>query len=497
MRISSYASRFICFGVLLLLGACSVSSKQTVNLRQLYQKSAQYHLPDRNPIIVIPGILGSSLIDQQSGKTVWGAFRANYANPNTREGAQLIALSIDTLGDTLDGGHGEETIEHGHDNRQFGYVRPNGVLENLELNLAGFPISIQAYAGILTTLGAGGYRDESLGLNSIDYGTDHFTCFQFDYDWRRDIVYNAKRLDAFIEEKQREVSEQYYKEFGIRKTDIKFDIAAHSMGALLTRYYLRYGAAPLPDDDETAKLTWAGAENVERAILIAPPNAGSLEAFDQLINGFNVGRPLLPHYPPAILGTFPSVYQLLPRARHKAVVWNEDETKSVDNLFDPALWQDMEWGLAGQDDKTQRVLSDILPDVLEAEERRKIATAFQAHALERAEQFQRALDRPAQTPNGLDLYLVAGDATQMAGVMSVNSENGKIDVLRRGIGDKTVLRSSALMDERVGREWKPALQTPIDWTSVLFVPAQHRKITSDPVFEDNVLYWLLEDPRAE
>ena len=80
-------------------------------------------------------------------------------------------------------------------------------------------------------------------------------------------------------------------------------------------------------------------------------------------------------------------------------------------------------------------------------------------------------------------------------MISVDSKTGAISVLQTGIGDKTVLRSSALMDERVGGDWKPTLQTPIDWTSVLFVPSEHRKITSDPVFEDNVLYWLLEDPR--
>jgi len=473
------------------IGACSSTSSQKVPIKDIYQQSAQYHLPDRNPIIVIPGILGSRLVDENSGQTVWGAFRANYANPKTKDGAQLIALSIDTISEAAD----KEYTERSHDKAKFGNVRPDGVLEDLKLNLAGFPISIQAYAGILTTLGAGGYRDEALGLNSIDYGTDHFTCFQFDYDWRRDIAYNAKKLDEFIEDKSKEVAAQYAIKYGLHNVDVKFDIAAHSMGGLLTRYYLRYGSAPLPEDGSKPALTWAGAEDVERAILIAPPNAGSLEAFDQLVNGFNIGRPLLPHYPPAILGTFPSVYQLLPRSRHKSVVWDEDENNPVEDLFDPKLWQDMEWGLAAQNKRTRDLLETLLPEVDDPAARYNIATGFQAHALRRAKQFQEALDTPASPPKGLNLYLVAGDATPTPENISINSSSGDTNFWRYGIGDKTVLRASALLDERVGAAWKPTLQTPVDWTSVLFVPSEHRKITSDPIFEDNVLYWLLEDPR--
>ena len=100
----------------------------------------------------------------------------------------------------------------------------------------------------MITLGAGGYRDESLGLNSIDYGTDHYTCFQFDYDWRLDISANARRLKIFIDERRRDVQRQYEIEYGLKDTPVKFDIVAHSMGSLLTRYFLRYGGQYLPDD---------------------------------------------------------------------------------------------------------------------------------------------------------------------------------------------------------------------------------------------------------
>ena len=467
-----------CF-LVISLSACA-SNPNRANLKQIYDRTAQYHLPDRNPVIVIPGILGSRLVDEQTGKTVWGAFRADYADPKTVEGAQLISLSLDP-----------------DNQKNIDYVRPDGVLEDLELSLAGFPINIQAYAGILTTLGAGGYRDEELGLNSVDYGTDHFTCFQFDYDWRKDIAYNAAALKTFIEERRAFVQRKYKEDFGIENADVKFDLVAHSMGGLLTRYFLRYGDQSLPEDGSLPELTWEGVKNIDRAVLVAPPNAGSLEAFDQLLSGFNTGRPLLPHYPPAILGTFPSVYQLLPRSRHKAVIWDNDESKAVQDILDPSLWQKYGWGLSSDDEDTKAIIAGLLSDVKDEGERADLAKKFQANALRKAKQFQLSLDRPVTAPPDLKLYLVAGDATETPETISVNSASGEVDVISIGVGDKTVLRSSALLDERVGGEWKPTVQSPINWEAVLFLPAEHRVITSHPVFEDNVLYWLLEDPRVK
>ena len=462
----------------LFSAGCQTTTTQRDTLKQIYDRSAQYHQPDRNPIIVIPGILGSRLVDDDSGQTIWGAFRADYANPNTQDGAQLISLPISD-----------------RYNHKSGHVRPDGVLENLELNLAGFPIEVQAYAGILSTLGAGGYRDQTLGLNSIDYGTDHFTCFQFDYDWRQDISYNAKALKTFIAKKRAEVQKSYEKEFGIKNADVKFDIAAHSMGALLTRYYLRYGAQALPENDTLPVLNWDGANDIERAILVAPPNAGSLEAFDQLVNGFNTGRPLLPFYDPAIIGTFPSLYQLLPRSHHHALIWDDNPDTHVTDILDPDLWQKYGWGLSGNDPDTQHILQYLLPDITDPNKRQDIAHQYQAKALNQTKSFQKALDIAATPPDHVEMILVAGDASETPSVISVDSETGDTSVFRTEPGDSVVLRSSALLDERVGGEWSPRVKSPLHWTSVLFLPAEHRDITSNAVFEDNILYWLLEAPR--
>ena len=69
-----------------------------------------------------------------------------------------------------------------------------------------------------------------------------------------------------------------------------------------------------------------------------------------------------------------------------------------------------------------------------------------------------------------------------------------MEVAAQAPGDGTVLRSSALMDERLGGEWAPHLATPIDWEHVTFLFSNHLGMTRDPVFTDNVLYLLLEAP---
>src|SRR6185295_10203052 len=94
--------------------------------------------------------------------------------------------------------------------------------------------------------------------------------------WRRDLVESARRLGEWLDARAEAAGDP----------DLRFSVIGHSMGALVARYYLRYGTAePGPD----AEVTWAGARRIRRLVLVAPPNGGSIGALDAVLSGSRVG----------------------------------------------------------------------------------------------------------------------------------------------------------------------------------------------------------------
>lgn len=461
--------------VVVWLTGCGLAPR-TPDLGGLYDSLAQHESPERNPIILIPGLLGSKLVEADTGSVVWGAFDPTRIDPNSPEGARKIALPM-KLG-----------VELGQlqDN-----LAPAGALDRVVVYMLGYPLAQQAYAQLLSALGVGGYRDEALAAaGAVDWGSEHFTCFQFDYDWRRDIAENAAGLDRFIREKRRYIQREYEKRYGLVNYDVKFDIVAHSMGSLVGRYYLRFGSQVLPPDGSLPPVTWAGAAHVEKLVMIGPPNAGSIESLEVLVNGYDPSV-LLPTYPPAVLGTMPSLYQLLPRSRHRALV--DPAGRPVADLLSPDLWRENGWGLA--DPRQEKILQYLLPKVAGAEDRRQVALEHQAKALLRARRFAEAMDQPAKRPASLRYYLIAGDA-EPTNKTARYDRQGRLTISDKGPGDGTVLRSSALLDERSGGPLAGKLVSPIRWDQVFFIFAGHLELTREPVFTDNLLFILLESPRT-
>jgi pimeloyl-ACP methyl ester carboxylesterase len=128
----------------------------------------------------------------------------------------------------------------------------------------------------------GNYLEEGLGY---ERGKN---LLEFPYDWRQDNRASARRLAAAIDE------------WRSRSRDAArpITIIAHSMGSLVSRYYIEH---------------LGGKEKVERIIFLGGPHHGVPKAISALFFGpkslpfGQVGEKLRD-----AVGTFPAIYQLLP-----------------------------------------------------------------------------------------------------------------------------------------------------------------------------------------
>ncbi|MHC4077060.1 MAG: lipase family alpha/beta hydrolase [Planctomycetota bacterium] len=489
---------------LLLLAACTSPRARLPNIAKIYEQAALDEI--RNPVVVIHGILGARLADRETKRTVWGAFTNEAYDPNTRAGARALALPLDPL---------QSAHDYMPEQERF-YA--DGPLGALKVGLFFGVVSVQVYKDILGTLGIAGYTDPvAYDRLSPRYADDHFTCFTYWYDWRRDNVQNAIEFGRWLEKTRKRIRHGAdLKIARLRKENTpkahheadeleawlqrgyRFDIVAHSMGGLLARYYLRYGANDLPQDGSVPKVTWAGCKDIDKLIIVGTPNLGSIESLRNLTEGFQPAF-LLPHFHQAILSTMPSIYQLLPRRRHR-VVLGRDRTPADVDLFDPELWDMNQWGLL--DESSDRFLAWLLPDLKERDARRAKAKSYLVWCLQRASQLHAALDKKPEVACPKNVYMFAGDAERTLTKTVLKKRNRRLvptfpneDVLYTP-GDGTVPRYSALGDERTGGPYQRGVRTNIPWRNVTFLSDDHLGLTNNPTFSDNMLFILLEQLEA-
>jgi len=358
--------------VVSLVSSACISARRTPNLENIF--STARSRSGKRPVIVIPGILGSELINPKTGETVWpSAFRTS------QEG---LPISPD--------------LASNHDD-----LVPGKIIETVRL--ARLLPEVYVYRDLLEALRRyAGYRDGDWENPPADGYQDTF--YVFAYDWRQDNVSNARELvRRIVRLKTR-----------LQRPDLKFTVVAHSMGGLIARYAAMYGDVDLPDGNGPIQPSWAGAAHIGKIMMIGVPNEGSADAFATIIDGYSITEglrrrvPLLNKLTAEDSVSTPSVFQLMPH-RQVAKFLDENLQPLQLDLYDPEVWKRYGWSVIYSSPEFRRKYTNTAGTDGHAE---ADLDAYLAATLRRTRRFHQALDAAENTNSPVVLLGIGGDCEE-------------------------------------------------------------------------------------
>jgi len=238
----------------------------------------------KDVVILLPGITGSCLANE-SGKEIWSPSGGAIWRAVTSLGGSITGLELD----------GEDG----------GGVRATRLVPDISI-VPGL-LKIHGYAAVeqyLTT------KLSDLKLN------ENF--FPFPYDWRLDNRKNAHRL-AYA-------ADRWLHDWRMHSghNDARIVLIAHSMGGLISRYFLE---------------CLEGWKTTRSLITLGTPFHGSMNAVDFLVNGMKKGIGPLGLDLSPVLRSLPSVYQLLPVFR---CVADGSKDNFIANVAGSGAFQDID-----------------------------------------------------------------------------------------------------------------------------------------------------------
>ena len=452
------------WAVVLAGAAVACHSDTTPDLSRLYASGMEE--ARTAPVILIPGALGSRLLDKRNGREVWPGSTLHLLVDTKQD----LVLPFDPV--TL------QPIDDG--------LEASGLFEEI--------LNADFYGAILRTLRqSGGFVPGKLGAHADPRVRQYYV---FAYDWRQDNVTTARRLDALIEQIRRDYADPA----------LKVNLIAHSMGGLVTRYYLRYGTVDALQGDGAFPINMAGAGKVGTAVLLGTPNLGSVSSLQSMLLGDRVA---LRRIEPEVLATMPSVCQLLP---HPLTDWSVDPSgRDLDlDLYDVTTWKRMQWS----------VFDPTVIDRLRARfkvpgEANAYIVALQAYFarnLERARRFiwSVTFEEPRSpvkfvvfggdcvlTPARIVIEPQAGRSLARLFPEDVQQKVPGVDYSRLMLepGDGTVTKPSLLAREALNpvAPRNDALFFPLAYA--FFLCESHERLTGNINFQDNLLNVLLARER--
>jgi pimeloyl-ACP methyl ester carboxylesterase len=329
-------------------------------------------------VIVIPGTLGTELINPKTGEIVWpSAFRTS------QEG---LPISPD--------------LASNHDD-----LVPGKIIETVKL--AKLLPEVYVYRDLLVALRQyAGYRDGDWNNPSADGYQDTF--YIFPYDWRQDNVSNARALIRRIAQLKTKLG----------RPDLKFNIVAHSMGGLIARYAAMYGDTDLPAGDGPIEPTWLGAAHIGKIVMIGVPNEGSADAFSTLIEGYSITEglrrrvPLLNKLTAEDVVSTPAVFQLMPHRQAVKFLDENLQPLAVD-LYDQEVWKRYGWSVIYSSPEFRRHYAGAAGPGTDGNGKSEDELdTYLAATLQRARRFHEALDAARDSSAPVTLLAIGGDCEE-------------------------------------------------------------------------------------
>lgn len=454
----------ICWTVFAALTLTACASSPKTDLARLYAMQAGN--PDQPPVVVIHGTLGGRLKDSTTGHEQWPGSLGKVLFSDYR----TLRLEIDP--DTL--------LPLPSDLVTSGIAKGVG--------------GVDFYGRIISTLeDVAGYKSSVPGEPAV-HGEKRY--YVFSYDWRQDNVVTVRELDKFIAR----IREDY------KEPDLKVDIVAHSMGGLITRYFVRYGTNDVLDDNDFP-INKYGAQRIRRVVLLGTPSLGSVGSLRTLIRGYKVGMGAVP---PEVVATFPSTYQLLPHAIANWFVTMDGRPLQRDQFSADEFWRAFRYSVFSEEVK-QSIRKQYDDDV-EADAYIELLQRYFRKHIERARRFSWSLTVPV--PDLQLRYVVMGGdclptparavVEPVDGDWELRLAPGEIvkplpgvdyDKMMLEPGDGTVTKASLLArhttDPTVARHKYSYF--PVDYP--VFLCEKHSQLTGNIDFQNNLLHALLSVDR--
>jgi pimeloyl-ACP methyl ester carboxylesterase len=420
---------------------------------------------DQPPLVVIPGAFGSSLRDSRTGREIWPGTSPQLLVSNYRE----LELEINPA--TL------EPIA--------------GDVEAYDVFRQG--LGRDFYGKVLDTLhDAGGYARGQVG---VPPRPGRRTYYVYLYDWRLDNVAAVRGLHALIERIRADYGDP----------QLRVDVLAHSNGGLLARYYARYGTAELPTDGEF-RPTGAGGPAIRRLLLVGTPNLGTMQPVLGNLRGEEIG---LRKIPQEVVATCTGAPQLMP---HPSIPWivDRDGNNLPMPLFDIRTWQELRWSIF-----SERVAERTIEQHgggAAGHSYLAMLREYMAKHLLLGQRFMESLAVPG-SPGEPRPYVFGADCELTIARLVLEPENGHMVARERvadianpkpGVdyqaimfepGDAVVTRSSLLGRRTLNVAAQREEIESLDVAHSVFLCEEHRALTGNPTFQNNLLNTLLSvDP---